>query len=89
MHLPCVAGSTGEDTELNLEQNSTGTVVADAVKLVRDNSADTDNEKKTFTYAYDVNGNLTSIDDTSSGARIDAYTYNSDTDGAVPSIAAE
>ncbi|MGA5026522.1 DNRLRE domain-containing protein [Streptomyces griseoincarnatus] len=64
----------GEDTELKLEQNSTGTVVADAVKLVRDNSADTDNEKKTFTYAYDVNGNLTSIDDTSSGARIDAYT---------------
>ncbi|MGA5259402.1 DNRLRE domain-containing protein [Streptomyces griseoincarnatus] len=64
----------GEDTELKLEQNSTGVAVADAVKLVRDNSADTDNEKKTFTYAYDVNGNLTSIDDTSSGARIDAYT---------------
>ncbi|WP_258308878.1 DNRLRE domain-containing protein [Streptomyces sp. NWU339] len=64
----------GEDTELKLEQNSTGTVVADAVKLVRDNSADTDNEKKTFTYAYDANGNLTSINDTSSGAKIDAYT---------------
>ncbi|MFC8421082.1 DNRLRE domain-containing protein [Streptomyces sp. NPDC057236] len=64
----------GEDTELKLEQSGTGTVVADAVKLVRDNSADTDDEKKTFTYAYDVNGNLTSIDDTSSGARIDAYT---------------
>ncbi|MGV9814918.1 hypothetical protein ACWDU0_22100 [Streptomyces cellulosae] len=44
MHLPCVARSTGEDTELNLEQSSTGIVVADAVKLVRDNSADTDNE---------------------------------------------
>ncbi|WP_149547373.1 DNRLRE domain-containing protein [Streptomyces marokkonensis] len=64
----------GVDTELKLEQNSTGTVVADAVKLVRDNSADTDNEKKTFTYAYDANGNLTSIDDTSSGAQIDTYT---------------
>ncbi|WP_382054208.1 DNRLRE domain-containing protein [Streptomyces atrovirens] len=64
----------GEDTELKLEQSGTGIVVADAVKLVRDNSADTDDEKKTFTYAYDVNGNLTSIDDTSSGARIDAYT---------------
>ncbi|MEU3255206.1 DNRLRE domain-containing protein [Streptomyces sp. NPDC006997] len=64
----------GENTKLKLDQNSGGTVVADAVKLVRDNSADTDNEKKTFTYAYDVNGNLTSIDDTSSGARIDAYT---------------
>ncbi|WP_416529646.1 DNRLRE domain-containing protein [Streptomyces coelicoflavus] len=64
----------GEDTELKLEQSSTGTAVADAVKLVRDNSADTDTEQKTFTYGYDVNGNLTSIDDTSSGARTDAYT---------------
>ncbi|MGJ3560731.1 hypothetical protein ACR6C2_29240 [Streptomyces sp. INA 01156] len=55
-------------------QNESGTVTADGVKLVRDNSADTDHEEKTFTYAYDVNGNLTSIDDTSSGAKIDAYT---------------
>ena len=38
----------GEDTELKLEQSGTGIVVADAVKLVRDNSADTDDEKKTF-----------------------------------------
>ncbi|MEU6304790.1 DNRLRE domain-containing protein [Streptomyces chartreusis] len=64
----------GEDSKLKLEQNSAGVVVADAVKLVRDNSAETDNEKRTFAYTYDVNGNLTSIDDTSSGARIDAYT---------------
>ncbi len=64
----------GEDTELKLTQSDTGTVVADAVKLVRDNSADTDTEQKTFTYGYDVNGNLTSIDDTSSGARTDVYT---------------
>ncbi|MFJ7494648.1 DNRLRE domain-containing protein [Streptomyces sp. NPDC097727] len=63
----------GEDTKLKLDQNSAGVVVADGVKLVRDNSAETDNEKRTFTYAYDVNGNLTSIDDTSSGAKADAY----------------
>lgn len=63
----------GEDTELKLDQNSGGVAVADAVKLVRDTSGETDDEKKTFAYAYDVNGNLTSIDDTSSGARIDAY----------------
>ncbi|MGW0121499.1 golvesin C-terminal-like domain-containing protein [Streptomyces sp. NPDC003327] len=63
----------GEDTKLKLEQSATGVVVADGVKLVRDNSAETDNEKRTSTYAYDVNGNLTSIADTSSGARIDAY----------------
>ncbi|MFE5484390.1 DNRLRE domain-containing protein [Streptomyces sp. NPDC056527] len=64
----------GNDAKLKLEQSSTGIVVADAVKLVRDTSAETDVEKRTFAYAYDVNGNLTSIDDTSSGAKIDAYT---------------
>ncbi len=64
----------GEDTELKLDQNSGGIAVADAVKLVRDTTGETDNEKKTLAYAYDVNGNLTSIDDTSSGAKIDAYT---------------
>ncbi|HET6353114.1 DNRLRE domain-containing protein [Streptomyces sp.] len=31
-------------------------------------------ERKNFAYAYDANGNLTSIDDTSTGARVDAYT---------------
>ncbi|MFI6951536.1 DNRLRE domain-containing protein [Streptomyces sp. NPDC050422] len=64
----------GEDSKLKLDQSSTGISVADGVKLVRNNSGDTDNEKKNFAYAYDLNGNLTSIDDTSSGAKIDAYT---------------
>lgn len=64
----------GNDAGLKVEQSSTGIVVADAVKLVRDTSGDTDTEKHTFAYAYDVNGNVTSIDDTSSGAKIDAYT---------------
>ncbi|MFD0035478.1 DNRLRE domain-containing protein [Streptomyces sp. NPDC127172] len=64
----------GEDAKLKLDQNATGTAVADGVKLVRSTSGDTDNEKKNFAYAYDLNGNLTSIDDTSSGAKIDAYT---------------
>ncbi|MFE6281679.1 DNRLRE domain-containing protein [Streptomyces sp. NPDC057877] len=63
-----------EGAELKLAQNSGGVVVADAVKLVRDTSGETDAEKKTFSYVYDVNGNLTSLDDTSSGAAIDAYT---------------
>ncbi|GAA3476339.1 hypothetical protein GCM10018966_008670 [Streptomyces yanii] len=35
-------------------------------------SAGTD--RKSFAYAYDANGNTTSIDDTSAGAKIDAYT---------------
>ncbi|MFK4106930.1 DNRLRE domain-containing protein [Streptomyces sp. NPDC019531] len=63
----------GNEAKLQLFQNSGGVVVADAVKLVRDNSAETDNEKRTFAYEYDLNGNLTKIDDTSSGAKIDAY----------------
>ncbi len=63
----------GNAAKLQLFQNSGGTVVADGVKLVRDNSADTDDEKKTFTYTYDANGNLTEIDDSSSGAEADAY----------------
>ncbi|MGW4163133.1 golvesin C-terminal-like domain-containing protein [Streptomyces sp. NPDC004788] len=64
----------GNTAKLQLFQNSAGAVVADAVKLVRDNAGDADAEKKTFAYSYDVNGNLTSIDDTSSGAKIDTYT---------------
>ncbi|MFJ9802118.1 DNRLRE domain-containing protein [Streptomyces wuyuanensis] len=64
----------GNDATLKLEQSSSGTAVADGVKLVRDTAGETDTEKRTFAYAYDANGNLTSIDDTSSGAKIDAYT---------------
>ncbi|MER7818686.1 signal peptidase I [Streptomyces sp. NPDC096153] len=64
----------GNDAQLKLDQNGGGKVVADAVKLVRDTTDDTDGEKHSFTYAYDVNANLTSIDDTSAGAKIDAYT---------------
>ncbi|WP_371129627.1 DNRLRE domain-containing protein [Streptomyces sp. TLI_105] len=63
----------GGDATLKLAQSSTGIVVADGVKLVRDTSGETDTEKRTFTYGYDANANLTSIDDTSSGAAIDAY----------------
>ncbi|MFW6695889.1 polymorphic toxin-type HINT domain-containing protein, partial [Streptomyces sp. MAR4 CNX-425] len=51
-----------------------GTISADAVKLVRSYDAAADTEEKVFGYRYDRNGNLTDIDDTSSGARIDAYT---------------
>ncbi|ELS57411.1 putative Mucin-2 [Streptomyces viridochromogenes Tue57] len=64
----------GNDAKLQLFQNSGGAVAADAVKLVRDTATEVDNEKKTFAYTYDANANLTKIDDTSSGAEIDAYT---------------
>nr|WP_326791311.1 DNRLRE domain-containing protein [Streptomyces sp. NBC_00841] len=59
--------------KLQLFQNGGGAVVADGVKLVRNTAGETDTEKNSFTYGYDVNANLTSIDDTSSGARIDTY----------------
>ncbi|MEW2177818.1 DNRLRE domain-containing protein [Streptomyces sp. NPDC005406] len=64
----------GEDAKLKLDQNSGGISVADGVKLVRDTTGENDTEKHAFAYSYDVNGNMTSIDDTSSGAKIDAYT---------------
>ncbi|MEU6087591.1 DNRLRE domain-containing protein [Streptomyces sp. NPDC047085] len=73
--LGSFAFKQGNAAKLQLFQNSGGTVVADAVKLVRDTSGDpADTEKANFTYAYDLNGNTTEIDDTSSTAKIDAYT---------------
>ncbi|WP_186315737.1 DNRLRE domain-containing protein [Catellatospora sichuanensis] len=63
-------GTTGKVT---LGQSATGTAVADAVKLVRDNTGETDAESRTFTYDYDSNGNLDLITDTSPGRRIDRY----------------
>jgi RHS repeat-associated protein len=66
---------TATDTaqKVTLAQNNGGTVAADAVKVVRDNSADTDNEKTAFTYSYDANGNLTDLADATPGARYDDY----------------
>ncbi|MEV0775967.1 DNRLRE domain-containing protein [Streptomyces sp. NPDC050428] len=63
----------GEEANLRLDQSPGGITVADGVKLVRDNSAETDDEKKSFEYSYDINGNMTSVADTSSGARSDNY----------------
>ncbi|WP_157617273.1 DNRLRE domain-containing protein [Saccharomonospora marina] len=68
----------GAGQSVTLSDNADGLVAADAVKLVRDNSGDTDTEAKTFGYSYDANGNLSSLSDDSSGAKADAYamTYN-------------
>ncbi|MFF1397025.1 DNRLRE domain-containing protein [Streptomyces sp. NPDC058287] len=73
--LGSFAFKQGNAAKLQLFQNSDGVVVADGVKLVRDTSGDpADTEKDNFSYSYDLNGNLTSIDDTSSTAKIDNYT---------------
>jgi RHS repeat-associated protein len=68
----------GTGQQITLSDAANGTVVADAVKLVRDNSGDVDNEKTDFAYAYDPNGNLTDIADNSPGTKIDAYTVTYD-----------
>jgi RHS repeat-associated protein len=59
--------------KITLSDNAAGTVVADAVKLVRDNTGEADNERKAIDYAYDANGNLRTITDSSPGAAIDNY----------------
>ncbi|TGA90940.1 RHS repeat-associated core domain-containing protein, partial [Streptomyces sp. MZ04] len=76
-------GAAGKWTKLGTDtykkgENAALKAPADTVKLVRDNSAEAaaDTERKRFAYAYDINGNLTSIDDTSTGTKVDAYTMS-------------
>ena len=72
--LGSFAFAQGNTSKVVLSDNAAGgTVLADGVKLVRDNSGDTDNERKVVSYLYDPNGNLTTIQDTSPGATIDNY----------------
>ncbi|WP_433363628.1 DNRLRE domain-containing protein [Actinoplanes sp. CA-142083] len=71
--LGSYAFAEGNAQKISLSDQAGGTVVADAVKLVRDNAADTDNEKKDYTYRYDANGNMTTISDVSPGTRVDNY----------------
>jgi RHS repeat-associated protein len=63
----------GGDGSITLTGDADGTVVADAVKLVRDTSGENDTEAKDITYDYDANGNLVEITDDSSGAVVDSY----------------
>ncbi|MEV0635523.1 polymorphic toxin-type HINT domain-containing protein [Streptomyces sp. NPDC050619] len=69
-----------EDTgqAVTLTDKATGTVVADAVRLVRDNSQDTDNEEKDFSYRYDANGNQIEVTDRSPGVEVDRYSLEYD-----------
>jgi YD repeat-containing protein len=68
----------GGDGSITLTDDATGTVVADAVKLVRDTTGQADTEAKDLTYTHDVNGNLVEITDGSSDATVDAYTIGYD-----------
>ncbi|MFI6726491.1 DNRLRE domain-containing protein [Streptomyces atratus] len=64
--------------KITLSDLADGSVVADGIKLVRANTGDTDNEKKDFTYRYDVNGLLSEVKDLAPGARADAYAMTYD-----------
>ncbi|MFD7284479.1 DNRLRE domain-containing protein [Streptomyces sp. NPDC059863] len=59
--------------KISVSDKANGTVLADAVKLVRDNGGESDTEKKDFGYRYDVNGNLVEVKDNSPGAAVDTY----------------
>lgn len=59
--------------KITLSDKADGTVVADAVKLVRDGTGEVDDEQKRFTFAYDANDNLREMTDTSSGAKVTRY----------------
>jgi RHS repeat-associated protein len=72
--LGSYAFTEGNSHEISLsDEASGGTVVADAVKLVRDNTGETDAERHDYTFRYDPNGNLTKITDASPGASVDSY----------------
>ncbi|MEV5339779.1 DNRLRE domain-containing protein [Streptomyces sp. NPDC052676] len=64
--------------KVTLTDAANGTVVADAIKLVRSNTGETDNERKDFTYTYDANSLLTEVKDLSPGAKADTYTMSYD-----------
>ncbi|RVX40557.1 RHS repeat-associated protein [Nonomuraea polychroma] len=65
--------TAGTAHSITLTDNANGTVAADAIKLVRDNTGESDTEKKDFTYTYDPNANLTKIEDKSPTAKIDVW----------------
>src|SRR5258708_6915743 len=56
----------GTGQNVTLTQNSAGTVVADAVKVVRDTTGVTNTAHHHFAYTYDPNASLTGIADSSS-----------------------
>jgi RHS repeat-associated protein len=59
--------------KITLSAGGDETVLADAVKLVRQNEHEEDDEKKQLDYIYDANGNLITITDSSPDAEVDTY----------------
>ncbi|WP_433649917.1 DNRLRE domain-containing protein [Micromonospora zamorensis] len=63
----------GNGHRVTLSDEATGTVVADAVKLVRNNTGEADDERHDYAYRYDPNGNLETVTDSSPNSRVDSY----------------
>jgi len=55
----------GKNQQVTLATSGGGTVAAEAVQVVRDNSADTNNSSHAYAYKYDANGSQDEIADTS------------------------
>jgi RHS repeat-associated protein len=72
--------------KVTVTDQATGKVLADAVKLVRDNAADVDNEKKEFTYRYNPNGMMVEVKDLSPDAKIDRYDIGYDELNQIASV---
>ena len=68
----------GTGQSVVLSQNSAGAVTADAIKIVRNNSGDTQPLPNSFGYTYDANGNKTGVTDNSPGAAYNQYVYGYD-----------
>jgi RHS repeat-associated protein len=63
---------------VSLAENSRGTVVANAVEIVRDNAGQKNTAVEDYTYSYDADGNQTKITDTMPGAAITSYVMGYD-----------
>ena len=74
------AGSSGQSVGL-LDGNSSGGAIADSVRIVRDDSGNTQPGSNHLAYTYDVNGNATAISDTSPGAQYSGYAATYDQAG--------
>lgn len=76
----------GTGQQVALSQSSTGTVSADAVKVVRDNSGETNTATETYSYGYDASGQLTSVSDSGNGSAQVSYAVAYDQAGETTGI---
>jgi RHS repeat-associated protein len=76
--LGTFAFTEGNTHSVSLSDQAGGTVIADAVKLVRSDTGQAHPGTHDFTYTYDPNGNLKKIADASTDALVDEYAIGYD-----------